>query len=405
MEKQVESESRLSFIEATSIIIGHGVGSGILAVPYLASRVSWQAVLGIVALAYVINLILHLLIAELALNNGGRQFIKCFESELFTGKLKKLFTSLAFAMLGLSVLMNVSGFIAGSAAVLESWLGLSPRLAMIIYYVASAAVVFFGMKSVGIFEKVAVSAMAMVIAALFTATLTSPISQLPAITKAPGNLLALYSMVSFSLSAVMSVPQVVKGLDGDPRAIRLSIVAGTGANTAMLLAVTFMTLLGAGSSITQKGALVDLSAHLGGWVSVIGYIFSLLALTTSLWASTLNLRDIVSEQTGPEVSHLRSLRILGLSDSHSAGFPFSHHRLRDSSGLALPDELADEPSLPKVNLAVCSAESKAEGYHVDLDLLIKDAVHVDDVLDSLYGVPVLADLDHGLDLLVWHADA
>lgn len=304
MEKQVESESRLSFIEATSIIIGHGVGSGILAVPYLASRVSWQAVLGIVALAYVINLILHLLIAELALNNGGRQFIKCFESELFTGKLKKLFTSLAFAMLGLSVLMNVSGFIAGSAAVLESWLGLSPRLAMIIYYVASAAVVFFGMKSVGIFEKVAVSAMAMVIAALFTATLTSPISQLPAITKAPGNLLALYSMVSFSLSAVMSVPQVVKGLDGDPRAIRLSIVAGTGANTAMLLAVTFMTLLGAGSSITQKGALVDLSAHLGGWVSVIGYIFSLLALTTSLWASTLNLRDIVSEQTSLRLSWL-----------------------------------------------------------------------------------------------------
>lgn len=297
MEKKVESGF---FIEATSIIIGHGVGSGILAVPYLASRVSWQAVLGIVALAYVINLTLHLLIAELSL----KQFIKCFESELFTGKLKKLFTSFAFAMLDLSVLMNVSGFIAGSAAVLESWLGLSPRLAMIIYYVASAAVVFFGMKSVGIFEKVAVSAMAMVIAALFTATLTSPISQLPAITKAPGNLLALYSMVSFSLSAVMSVPQVVKGLDGDPRAIRLSIVAGTGANTAMLLAVTFMTLLGAGSSITQKGALVDLSAHLGGWVSVIGYIFSLLALTTSLWASTLNLRDIVSEQTSLRLSWL-----------------------------------------------------------------------------------------------------
>ena len=30
----------------------------------------------------------------------------------------------------------------------------------------------------------------------------------------------------------------------------------------------------------------------------MGYIFSLLALSTSLWANTLNLRDIVNEQTG-----------------------------------------------------------------------------------------------------------
>ena len=58
-----------------------------------------------------------------------------------------------------------------------------------------------------------------------------------------------------------------------------------------------MTLVGAGSAITQNGALVDLSAHLGGWVSVVGYLFTLLALSTSLWANTLNLRDIVHEQT------------------------------------------------------------------------------------------------------------
>ena len=48
----------------------------------------------------------------------------------------------------------------------------------------------------------------------------------------------------------------------------------------------------------ENGALVDLSLHLGGWVSIIGYIFSLLALATSFWANTLNLRDIVNEQTG-----------------------------------------------------------------------------------------------------------
>ena len=42
---------------------------------------------------------------------------------------------------------------------------------------------------------------------------------------------------------------------------------------------------------------MDLARHLGGWVSVVGYVFSLLALATSFWANTLNLRDIIHEQT------------------------------------------------------------------------------------------------------------
>ena len=36
--KEIRSESKLTFFEATSIIVGHGVGSGILSVPFLASR-------------------------------------------------------------------------------------------------------------------------------------------------------------------------------------------------------------------------------------------------------------------------------------------------------------------------------------------------------------------------------
>lgn len=292
----IESESKLTLFEAASIIVGHGVGSGILAVPYIASRTSWPDIILIIAAAYAVNLLMHLMIAELSLNNGGKQFIKCFEVELFKGKMKRFFTGFAFAMLGLSVLLNVSGFISGSAAVFSSWFGWNTRVSMIVYYILAASVVFLGMKAVGIGEKIAVSAMTVVIATLFIATLKSPVSALPSKLVAGQNLLALYGGVSFSLSAVMSVPQAVKGLGGDVKKIRTSIIAGTGFNVLLLILVTAMTLLGAGSDISQNGALVDLSAHLGGWVSVIGYLFSLLALSTSLWANTLNLRDIVHEQ-------------------------------------------------------------------------------------------------------------
>ena len=295
---EIKSEARLSMTEAIGIITGHGVGSGILAVPFLASRNSWQSFVLIIVLAYAINLLLHTMIAELSLNNGGAQFIKCFENELFKGKLKMIATWTAFALLGLSVIANVSSFITGSAAVFSSWFGLDERVGMLLYFVLAAAVVFFGMKLVGICEKYSVIAMVAVVAILLVATLRAGTEPLPSKFIAASNVLALYSMISFALSAVMSVPQVVKGLNGDRKQITKAIAAGTGVNVSIIILITLMTLAGAGSSITENGALVDLSSRLGGWVSVVGYVFSLLALSTSFWANTLNMRDIISEQTG-----------------------------------------------------------------------------------------------------------
>ena len=297
---KVHGESKLTFLESTSIIIGHGVGSGILSVPFLASRNNWHDIIWIAAVAYCMNLLLHFMIAELSLNNNGAQFIKCFENELFVGKLKMACTWLAFGLLGFSVVVNVSGFITGAAAVFSAWFHLPSVAGMLLFYVLAASVVYIGMKLVGICEKIAVISMFGVIGILFVATMLSETTEL-----STNNMLALYSMIAFSLSAVMSVPQVVKGLEGDEKGIRKAIATGTGLNMGLILLITFMTLLGC-SNVTENGALVDLSGHLGGWVSIIGYVFSLLALATSFWANTLNLRDIVNEQTkwGEKISWL-----------------------------------------------------------------------------------------------------
>ena len=138
---KVHGESKLTFLESTSIIIGHGVGSGILSVPFLASRNNWHDIIWIAAVAYCMNLLLHFMIAELSLNNNGAQFIKCFENELFVGKLKMACTWLAFGLLGFSVVVNVSGFITGAAAVFSAWFHLPSVVGMLLFYVLAASVV------------------------------------------------------------------------------------------------------------------------------------------------------------------------------------------------------------------------------------------------------------------------
>ena len=295
--KQNESSARLSFFETTSIIIGHGVGAGILTVPYLAAHNSLRELLLILLFCYLFNFLLHLIIAELSYNNDGAQFIACFDREMFAGKLKQIFTWTAFALLGLSVVFNVSAFLTGAANVFEEWLGLPRFWGILLFYVLGAGVVFFGLKLVGICEKFSVAGMVLVVSILLIATLLRPTQALPTGFRGVNNALALFGMISFSLSAVMSTPQVVKGLQGDKRRIRGAIAAGLGINACLILLVTLATLLAAGEGVSDKGALVDLSAHLGGWVRVVGYVFTLFALATSFWANTLNLRDIIHEQT------------------------------------------------------------------------------------------------------------
>lgn len=318
---KIKSESELTFVEASSIIVGHGVGAGILSVPYLAAHNSFTELLLILAFGYAVALILHLIIAELSLNNNGAQFIACFDAELFSGKIKKIFTWTAFILLGVSVIVNVSAFLTGAAAVFRSWFGLPDIIGKLLFYVIGAGVVFVGMKLVGICEKIAVVSMVAVVGILLAATLIGEKSALPSGWQGFNNALALYGMISFSLSAVMSTPQVVKGLNGDPKRVRGAIATGLGVNTALIFLITLMTLIGAGKDVTGDGALVDLARHLGGWVSIIGYLFTLLALATSFWANTLNLRDIVAEQTkwSKNISWLAAsapclvLALLGLS--------------------------------------------------------------------------------------------
>ena len=294
----MKSQSKLTFFEAAAIIVGHGVGAGILSVPYLAAHNSLREILLIIALCYVINLLLHLLIAELSLNNGGAQFVSCFRNELFSGSVGKFLTWGAFVLLAVSVIVSVSAFLTGAAAVFRSWFGMPDWAGMLLFYVLGAGVVFFGLKLVGICEKIAVASMIAVIFVLLGAVLSQGTQPLPTGFHGMNNAVALFGMVSFSLSAVMSTPQVVKGLGGDARRVRLSIAAGLGINAGLILLITLTTLLGVGSAVTEDGALVDLAGRLGSWAGVIGYLFTLLALATSFWANTLNLRDIVSEQLG-----------------------------------------------------------------------------------------------------------
>lgn len=293
--KAIAGEARLSVWEATSIIIGHSIGGGIMAVPYLAARNSIGSILLILLVAFACNVLLHFMIAELSYNCGGLQMVKCLERFLFVGKAKQALTWAAFVLFGFSVIINISGYIIGAAEAIAAMVPMPLWLAETIFFALAGTVVLFGLKAVGIFEKYTVLLIYGIVALLAVAVCFAPRTPLPQVTESANAALALFGMAMFAMAANQSVIQAVKGLGGDAKKIRFSIVAGIGADAVLVLVLTLAALVGSQGNVTEL-ALLGLSRGVGSWAVWIGSLFTLLALVTTFWSSTLNLRDIVHEQ-------------------------------------------------------------------------------------------------------------
>ena len=295
---EIKSEAKLTTFEAISMIVGNSIGTGIIAVPYLATKNSMLDVIWMVTIAYIVNVILHLIIAELSYNNGGVQLVKSFEGELFHGVMKKIFSWVVFVVYGLAIMTGVSGNINGGAQIFTNWFGIPLWSAQVIYYIIAGIVVFMGMKAVGIAQKYAVVLLMGIVAVMTVGTFLHPVNTLYTAPFHWNNLLALYSMVVFATSANQAVIQVVKGLDGNPGKIRSCIFIGFGLSSIFVLIVTMTVLLGTKGEITKELAYMQLGESIGCWAVVLAGIFSLFALLTTFWSNTLALRDVVHEQIG-----------------------------------------------------------------------------------------------------------
>lgn len=298
VNKKMNSEAQLTTFEAISMIVGNSIGTGIIAVPYLAVRNSMWDVVWMVAFAYIVNVILHLIIAELSYNNGGVQLVKSFEGELFHGKMKKIFSWIMFIVYGLAIMVGVSGNINGGAQIFVNWFGLPLWAAQLIYYLIAGSIVFMGMKAVGIAQKYSVALLLIIVAVMSAGTFLHPRNTLYTAPFHINNLLALYSMVVFATSANQAVIQVVKGLNGDSKRIRKTIFTGFGLSSLFVLVVTLTVLLGTKGAVDKELAYMQLGESIGGWALILAGIFSLFALLTTFWSNTLALRDVVHEQVG-----------------------------------------------------------------------------------------------------------
>ena len=289
--------SELTVWESTCIITGYGVGGGVMSMPYLAEKNGIFLSFAILAAALAASYVLHLMIADLALksDNGG-QIIVCISRFLFRGKLKLPLTITFFVLMALILCTNLAAYIAGASEIMVDLLPISPIAADLIFYAAAASVVLFGLKAVGVSEKIAVTVIFILIGILAVSSFTAIRNPLPVSGSSLNAALAFFGMAMFALSAFFSIPQAVEGLGKDRKKIKKAVFFGLFNNFILIIVISVCALM-ASTEITEV-AMVGWSRGIGAWAQIIGGVFTILAMLTTYWSISLALGSIVQEQFG-----------------------------------------------------------------------------------------------------------
>lgn len=288
-------EKKLTTWQAACIITGYGIGSGIMTLPYLVTRAGLVSGIAILLIAFFFSYCMHMMLAELTMGvKKGTQIVGVFQHYLFRGKFGKALTIGMFVLVTLVLIFNLAAYVAGGAEILES-AGLPPILAKVLFYAIAAAVVFFGLKVLGVSEAISIDIIIAIIAVLGIASafhLDNPIYYAMG---SGSELLAFFGMAMMSFIAFFSVPQAVEGLDRDPVKVRRAIFIGLGLNLVFILVIVFCSLASS-AEITQI-AIIGWSEGIGLWAQILGSVFTILAMLTTYWSISLALSDIIKEQT------------------------------------------------------------------------------------------------------------
>lgn len=286
-------DRKLTVWQAACIITGYSVGSGIMALPYLMTYAGLEVGAFIIVAAFFFSYCMHMLLAELSMGaRGSDQIVAIFSHYMVRGSVGKWVSGISMVLVVLALFFAQAGFISGGADVLEA-AGIPELAAILLFYAVAAAVVFFGLKVMGISESISVTVIIAVIVVLAVGSfghlhpVDIPVGE-------PSGILAFFGMTMFAFVAFFSIPQAVIGLDYDPKKVRRAVLLGLGVNFLLIVVIVACTL--ATSPEVTELAMIGWSAGIGLWAQVLGSVFTVLAMLTTYWSNSLACSDMIREQ-------------------------------------------------------------------------------------------------------------
>ena len=286
-----------SFIFSLITLTGTIIGVGMFSLPYLASQTGFLTMVVYLFILGAVAILIHLIFAELSLNTPDFSRLPGF-ANFYLGKWGKriatcsaiigLFgTILAYLIVGGEFLSNLFSPVFGG----------SPLIYTLIYFVAGAILIYFGIKTI---EKIELWGMVLFFGALIFIFIKSlPIFNLSNLFIIHGsgfavqNLFFLFGPILFSLWGLTLVPELEEQL-GENKNLLKKIIPS--AILISILTYIFFTVivLGVCGNQTTESALVGLNNFFSSKVMAIVFLFGIIATFTSFIALGLTLKKVLN---------------------------------------------------------------------------------------------------------------
>ena len=288
---------KLTFIESVMLVAGAGIGTGILTIPYAISKIGVFGTITALIIAYVVSAVMYLIIADLTRNSEKPEdLLAILDEHLFSGKGKKALNIAFLVLLVLLLLENLVVYILCAGNVLTDLLGINSTATQIIFYALASVVIIFGVKGMGIGEKLSMILIGSAVLVLMVLSFLNVKGALNFSFGEPSTVFAVYGLFMFAFSAIFSVIQVCNHIEKKELTSK-AVIGGLSLNALITIAFTVAVILGS-DSVTEI-ATIGLSSGIGiAFVRIICSILVLLAMFTSFWSSGFAFADVVGGQFG-----------------------------------------------------------------------------------------------------------
>lgn len=286
---------RLTFIESLMLVAGAGIGTGILTIPYAIDKIGVFGTIAALVLAYTVSALMYLIIADLTRNSEKPDdLLAILDEHLFGVKGKKSLNIIFLVLLILLLLENLVVYILCAGNVLTELFGVSDNITKIVFYVFASVVIFFGVKGMGVGEKLSMLLIGCAVLLLMVLSCLNVKGGLDFSFGVPSTVFAVYGLFMFAFSAIFSIIQVCNHIEKKEQTSK-AVIGGLTLNACITVAFTVAVILG--SDTVTEIATIGLSRGIGiPFVQVLCSVLVLLAMFTSFWSSGFAFADVVSGQ-------------------------------------------------------------------------------------------------------------
>ena len=287
----------LTFWESVMLVAGAGIGTGILTIPYAIARIGVFGTLTALLIAYTVSVFMYLIIADLTRNaKKPDDLLAILDEHLFSGRGKKMLNISFLVLLILLLLENLVVYILCAGSVLTDLFSLNSTAAQIVFYALASIVILFGIKGLGVGEKLSMLLVGAAVLVLVVLSFLHVKGAMRFSFGAPSTVFAVYGLFMFAFSAIFSIIQVCNHIERKELTGK-AVIGGLTVNALITVVFAIAAILGSGT-VTEI-ATIGLASGIGiPFVRVLCAVLVLLAMFTSFWSSGFAFADVVGGQFG-----------------------------------------------------------------------------------------------------------